>query len=141
MTRREWLTGVLAANGMDEADLEQALGLSAGTVQELAQDEEARKDVWNEVLTWFNDLPTLSYPAADILQDLDACIQSSGAQSGCTVYYGVNASDLIFTGVRDSASDAYYGSNTDSPLLKTLKLTLGEARELFFKQNCTLQDN
>ena len=140
MKRQAWLTGVLSANGMDEQDLEKALGLKPGTVRILAADDEAQPAVWNEVLTWFNDLPTLDYPAADILARIDSCIQAAGPESRCTVYYGVNASDLIFTGVRDTASDAYYGSDSESPLLRTLDLSLGEARELFFKQNCTLQD-
>ena len=139
MSRRAWLTGVLAANGLNESDVQKALGMPEGELNRLVQDEEADKAAWNQVLSFLNDLPSLSYPAADILEDLDDCIRNSGAQVGCTVYYGVNASDLIFTGFRDVVTDRYYGSNSSSPALKSLHLTLQEAWDLFFKRNCTLQ--
>lgn len=141
MKPAEWLPQVLAANGMAEQDLEATLKLQPGTVRELMMENRAQGPVWNAVLSWFNSLPALSYPAADILPRIDSCIREAGEDARCLVYYGVSASDLIFTGLRVEDTDAYYGSDTESPALSVLHLTLQEARTLFFKQNCTLQSD
>lgn len=139
MTPSKWLPQVLTANGMNEQDLEKALQLEPGSIRELMDKDEATGTVWDAVLTWFNDLLSLSYPAANILDDIRDYIQAAGPDAGCEVYYGVNAGNLIFTGLRVTDTGAYYGSDTDSPLLAAMHLTLKEAQTLFFKQNCTLQ--
>lgn len=133
-----WLAQELKTNGMTAEDLENATGITEGPVMDILAHDTAPKDVWDAVLGWLNDLPALNYPDPSILDQIRACIQNAGPDGECLVYYGVNAKDLIFTGLQDLATMESYGANTETEGLAQLQLTLAEALQLFTKQNCTL---
>lgn len=122
---------------MTAHDLEEQTGLSHQTVQELLDDQTGTLQAWNDILTWFNDLPAICYPAESILQEIREDMDRCGSDAPCEVYYGVNAKDLIFCGLRNLADMQYHGAQVDTSRLAVLHIPLQEALTLFSKQNCT----
>lgn len=134
---KEWLEEELKANGMTLQDLSDQTGISLRKLEKLTNSDEGDKEVWNTVLTELNSYPSLDYPSASILEDLQNDMNQVGPEAECTVYYGVDSGDLIFTDYK-LPGRGLHGANQTLEFLAALHITLEEAYELFEKQNLTL---
>lgn len=131
----KWLAQKLSQNGFSAQDLARQSGLSLDTIQAMIKDEKADSTDWDIVLDVLNQYPTLYYPAQDLIDLIDQKIAAGSGQEQCLVCYGVNQDQLVFAACRfDDGS--LHGANIDPTMLRWLELTLEEARDLFYAQNC-----
>jgi lambda repressor-like predicted transcriptional regulator len=134
-----WLKQKLAQNGFTFADLSEQTGISVSDLENIADTEQASQEQWDVILDTLNNYPDIRYPAADILDDLDADIQSAGDEGSCIVFYGVSDHSIVFTGYQNLADLAYHGSGSiDQQYVSQLNTTLGDAKTLFARQNVTI---
>lgn len=123
----KWVSQVLTANGLRLEDVLATLHLHPAPWTQ-AQ--------WDLLLGYLNDLPALDYPAASIMDELEAL----DGQDMVLVSYGVSSGQLIFTGFEDMTTGEYHGSPANAKTTAHFPLTVLQARDLFFKQNCTLHE-
>lgn len=124
-----WLEQILQANGQTIQDLQEQTGLDTSTINELLNDQTGTRPEWNEILTWYNNLPTIWYPDKTILDQIRQDITNDGEEAPAIVYYGVNAKDLIFAGYQNLADMQYHGAQVHTDQLAKLHITLGETLE------------
>lgn len=136
----EWLAQILSQNGFSLENLAGQTGLDLSLIQKACSEEEADSEVWNIILDTVNDYPAIRTPDSDILGLLDQDIQKYGSDAECIVYYGVNQNLLGFCEYRCLDDLNMHGANVDTEFLSSLQLTLAEAKELFEKQNYTVQN-
>ncbi len=129
----EWLKQKLAQSGFTLEDLASQSGLPQQQLEKMANNEEGTDEEWNMILSVLNDYPTLYMPSADLLDEIRNQIQSSSPTDPCTVYYGINQSDLLFVLCR-FADLSMHGANVDPQYLFSLDLNLGQALRLFQEQ-------
>lgn len=134
---KEWLIDELHRNGMSLEDLSSQTGIGMEDLKRLSDENEANQHIWDVVLGQLNFYPTIDYPSESILEDLQNDMNQIGPEAKCTVFYGVNADDLIFTDYQLPGEDDH-GANVDIYQLSKLHISLEEAYELFEKQNMTL---
>lgn len=128
-----WLEQKLAQNGFTLKDLAAQTGLSLEAIEQLSKTERGSDPQWNLVLSTLNSYPALYAPGRDLCDLIGMRIQEEGRDALCTVYYGVNQSDLLFVACRfDDAS--LHGANVDVSLLKHFSIPLGDAYALFEAQ-------
>lgn len=133
----KWLSQKLSQNGFSAEDLARQSGLPLETIQSLIHDQNADAVTWDLVLDVLNQYPVLYYPAGDLIDLIDQKIAAGSGQEQCLVCYGVNQDQLVFAACRfDDGS--LHGASVDPTMLRWLELTLEEARDLFFAQNCAI---
>jgi transcriptional regulator with XRE-family HTH domain len=137
-TKSQWLSSVLKSNGFSLQDLSDQCGVSMENLNKIIHNQPVSKDVWNQVLCTLNDYPTLYYPDASILSSLQQDIDEYGQDYMCRVFYGVNASNLIFCDYMLLGSSQDHGANVDLSTLNALHISLKEALQLLTKQNDTI---
>lgn len=134
-----WLKQKLAQNGFTLKDLADQTGLPLCKLEKAVETQNAKQSVWNAILDVMNDYPAVRYPSAQILNDLAQDVSSYGEEALCLVYYGVNQNELVFCEYQSLTDMEMHGANVGTTFLSTLKLTLGEAQELFTRQNFTIE--
>lgn len=139
MNEQTWLEQKLAQNGFTLEDLSKQTGIDRSTLLKMAEKEEARDEQWNTVLSVLNSYPILYTPSADLLDLLRQRIEQSSAQEMCTVYYGVNQSNLIFA-LCQFEDGSIHGANVQPDFLRSLHLPLGEVLQLFQAQELALEN-
>lgn len=133
-----WLVQKLAQNGFTLDDLSSQTGLPVSVLEQLAQSEKGSSPEWDTVLDILNQYPSVRYPAADILQDIDADIEQFTDQAMCNVYYGVSDNSLVFCEYQCLDGGNMHGANVDAAYLSCLQLPLSQLKELMIRQNCTI---
>ncbi|UNT96877.1 hypothetical protein [Allobaculum mucilyticum] len=134
-----WLEQKLAQNGFTLHDLSVQTGLSMDVLQKLNQQGKGDSEEWNIVLDALNQYPVLYAPDPQILSDLSERIEEEGGDASCTVYYGVNQSDLLFVLCRfDDGS--LHGADVETDDLRMLPMSLNDALELFTAQNFAIEN-
>lgn len=124
----------LSQNGFNVQDLASQSGLSVDQIEQVIKTGEADEETWNIILDTFNQYPALYAPADDLLAEIKGQILQSSADDPCTIFYGVNQSDLLFVAVQ-FADLSVQGANVDLDYLHRLdNVTLGQALALFEAQ-------
>ncbi|MBF0578462.1 hypothetical protein IM774_01365 [Erysipelotrichaceae bacterium RD49] len=130
----EFIEQKLSQNGFNVQDLANQSGLSAGQIEKMIKTSQADEEEWNIVLDTLNQYPALYAPADDLLEEIKGQIAQSSPDDPCTVFYGVNQSDLLFVAVQ-CADLSVLGANVDLGYLHRLdNVSLGQALALFEAQ-------
>lgn len=134
----EYLEQKLSQNGFTAQDLSGQTGLDLKTIQAMIANNEGSQDDWNIVLDTLNQYPVLYYPAEEIIEDINDRISQDGDKDPCTIFYGVNQSELVFA-VCQFSDGSLHGANVNTTYLHRLDpVTLAQAKELFEAQNAAL---
>lgn len=137
----KWLQDKLNQNGFTDEDLAEQTGLSLDQIQQVINDQSASQEVWDVILGVLNQYPAVRYPNADILKDIEADIAAYGDQAQVQVYYGVTDNSLVFSEYLCVENGMMHGANVPTEYLSMLTITLEQARTLFTRQNCTIQND
>ncbi len=130
----QWIEQKLSQNGFTVSDLAAQSGLDAETIEKMIKTDEGEELDWNTVLSTLNQYPALYAPANDLLAIIEGQIEQSSADDPCTVFYGVNQSDLLFVAIQFSDLSVH-GANVSLDYLHRLdQVSLGQALALFQAQ-------
>ncbi len=130
----EFIKQKLSQNGFNIQDLASQSGLSAAQIEKMIQTGQANEEDWNIVLDTFDQYPALYAPAEDLVEQIKGQIAQSSADDPCTIFYGVNQSDLLFVAVQFTDLSVQ-GANVDLGYLHRLDhVSLGQALALFEAQ-------
>ncbi len=134
----EYLEQKLSQNGFTAEDLSEQTGLDLKTVESMIQDNKGSQEDWDVVLGILNQYPVLYYPAGDIVDEINQQIGQTGDDDTCTIFYGVNQSELVFA-LCQFTDGSLHGANVDPTYLHRLdNVTLAQAKELFEAQAAAL---
>lgn len=135
----KWLSQKLAQNGFTPADLAKQTGLDLQTIEQVINNQSADEQTWNLILDTLNLYPRVTVPSEQVLLDLKNDIDTYGSDAACIVFYSVNQNQLAFCEYRPLENMTMHGGNVPTQFLSQMQITLGEALDLFTKQNFASQ--
>ncbi|WP_323089093.1 hypothetical protein [Allobaculum sp. JKK-2023] len=130
----QWIEQKLSQNGFTVQDLSDQSGLDVAEIQKMIETSEGNELDWNTVLSTLNQYPALYAPANDLLTIIEGQMEQSSADEPCTIFYGVNQSDLLFVAIQFSDLSVH-GANVSRDYLHRIdQVSLGQAYALFQAQ-------